>query len=137
MRRGCFLLSLGLVPWHPLYHGMMTSLRPILALCLCALLALTSQTMAVARGTPAPAGTMVLCTGTGPVTVLVDSEGTPTGAVHICPDCALGLFDAVATVPPDAPQTATATALDPFEPTLEIVVAARSAFKARAPPTRA
>lgn len=116
---------------------MMTSLRPILALCLCALLALTSQTMAVARGTPAPAGTMVLCTGTGPVTVLVDSEGTPTGAVHICPDCALGLFDAVATVPPDAPQTATATALDPFEPTLEIVVAARSTFKARAPPLRA
>ena len=115
---------------------MMTPLRPILALCLCALLALTSQTMAVARGALAPAGTMVLCTGTGPVTVLVDADGKPTGAVHICPDCALGLFDAVATVTPDAPRTATATALDPLDPTLEIVIAARAAFKARAPPTR-
>ncbi|SLN30984.1 hypothetical protein ROG8370_01223 [Roseovarius gaetbuli] len=137
MWRGCFLLSLGLVPWHPLYHPMMTPFRPILALCLCALLALTSQTMAVARGAPAPAGTMVLCTGTGPVTVLVDSEGTPTGAVHICPDCALGLFHAIATAAPDAPRTATATALDPLDTTPEIVIAARSAFRARAPPTRA
>ena len=115
---------------------MMTPLRPILALCLCALLALTSQTMAVARGAPTPAGTMLLCTGTGPVTVLVDADGKPTGAVHICPDCALGLFDAVATVTPDAPRTATATALNPLDPTLEIVIAARAAFKARAPPTR-
>ncbi|MDT8326300.1 MAG: hypothetical protein RQ750_02790 [Roseovarius sp.] len=116
---------------------MMTPLRPILALCLCALLALTSQTMAVARGAPAPIGTMVLCTGTGPVTVLVDSEGRPTGAVHICPDCALGLFDTIATTAPDAPRTATNAALALLDPRLDIVSAAPAPFQARAPPSRA
>lgn len=116
---------------------MMTPLRPILALCLCALLALTSQTMAVARGAPAPAGTMVLCTGTGPVTVLVDSEGTPTGAVHICPDCALCLFHAIASVPPEVPRTATTTALSSLHPRQDIVIAAPAPFMARAPPHRA
>jgi hypothetical protein len=116
---------------------MMKPLRPILALCLCALMALTSQTMAVARGAPASAGTMVLCTGTEPVTVLVDAEGKPTGAVHICPDCALGLFHALVIGPHDMPRLATATALDPFEPALEIAIATRAAFMARAPPFHA
>ena len=36
---------------------------------------------------------MVLCTGTGPLTVSVDENGQPTGPAHICPDCALSLFD--------------------------------------------
>jgi len=137
MRQGCFLLSLGNTPRRPLYQGVMKPLRPILALCLCTLMALTSQTMAVARGAPAPAGTMVLCTGTGPVTVLVDAEGKPTGAVHICPDCALGLFHALLIGPHVMPRLATATALDRFETALQIAIAARAAFMARAPPARA
>jgi hypothetical protein len=116
---------------------MMTPLRPILALCLCALLALTSQTMAVARGAPAPAGTMVLCTGTGPVTVLIDADGEPTGAVHICPDCALGLFHAVMGTAHDTPHLTPATALDRLETALEIAIVPPAAFKARAPPARA
>lgn len=137
MRRGCFVLSLGIGPTRPLYRSKMKLLRPILALGLCALMALTSQTMAVARGAPAPAGMMVICTGTGPVTIQVDSDGQPTGAVHICPDCALGLFDAPVISPLSAPHLTTATALDPFETYSEIAIAVRAAFKARAPPKRA
>lgn len=53
---------------------------------------LTSVHMAVARGAPMPAGTMVICAGQGVITVFVDDEGNPVGAPHICPDCALSLF---------------------------------------------
>lgn len=72
----------------------MTALRSYLFAFTVLCLVLTSQTMAMARGAQGPAGQVVLCTGTGPVTVLIDAEGQPTGPVHICPDCALGLFDA-------------------------------------------
>lgn len=65
---------------------------------LAVLLALTSVQMAVARGSAAPAGTMVLCVGGGVVTVSVDAEGNPTGPVHLCPDCVMSLIVAL----PDA-----------------------------------
>jgi hypothetical protein len=74
----------------------MTRFRTYLALALAFVLTLTAQNMALARSAPDPAGRMVLCTGMGPVTVLVDAEGQPTGAVHICPDCALSLFQMAA-----------------------------------------
>ena len=68
---------------------------PILAALMAVILALTGQTMAVARGTTGPAGSMVLCTGTGPITVLVDEQGQPIGPRHICPDCSLSLFSSL------------------------------------------
>ncbi|MBV2358503.1 hypothetical protein KUH32_01835 [Thalassococcus sp. CAU 1522] len=52
----------------------------------------TSVTMAAARGQAMAEGQMVLCLGGGVVTVYVDSEGKPTGAPHVCPDCALSLL---------------------------------------------
>lgn len=55
------------------------------------MLALTSQSMAVARGASAATGQMVLCTGTGPVAVYMDADGQPTSAPHICPDSALNV----------------------------------------------
>ena len=67
-------------------------LRSYLALVLAALLTLTGQSMAVARGMPNAAGEIVLCTGYGPVSVLVDDDGQPVGKPHICPDYALSLF---------------------------------------------
>ncbi|MFU8777212.1 MAG: hypothetical protein ACNA7M_06040 [Roseovarius sp.] len=73
--------------------------RPILALGLCLLLALTSQSLAMARGAAQPVGEIVLCTGTGPVTVAVDAEGQPVATPHPCPDC-LPAFAAVLQVPP-------------------------------------
>jgi len=70
----------------------MKPIRTYLALALAFVLTLTAQGMALSRTAPDPTGRMVLCTGTGPVTVLIDSQGQPTGAMHICPDCALSLF---------------------------------------------
>ncbi|MDK3017523.1 hypothetical protein [Pseudodonghicola flavimaris] len=65
-------------------------------------MALTSHSMAVARGNAGVAGQIVLCTGTGPVTVYVDENGAPTGPPHICPDFALH-FLAFVAVPDIAP----------------------------------
>ena len=75
---------------------MMQDPRRYLALVLVAVMVLTSQSMATARGATGPAGQIVLCTGTGPVAVYVDDDGQPTGPPHICPDCALHLLDAFA-----------------------------------------
>jgi len=66
--------------------------RSLLALALALVLVLTGQGMAVARGMSGPDGTMVICTGAGPVTVYVDADGTPMAPPHICPDCALSLI---------------------------------------------
>ncbi|SLN59071.1 hypothetical protein PEL8287_03184 [Roseovarius litorisediminis] len=109
-------------------------MRPYLGFALCLMLAITSHSAAVARGAPGPAGQMVLCTGTGPVTVLVDAQGQPTGAVHICPDYALALFAAL-----DSPAAlplyfANSTLLHTIEIKPEIEIFERPAFQARAPP---
>ena len=66
--------------------------RPFAAIALALLLVVTAQSMAVARGMPGAAGSVVLCTGSGPVTILTDAEGQPIGPAHICPDCALALI---------------------------------------------
>ncbi len=73
--------------------------RSYLGVFLALLLALTGQSMAVARGMPNAAGEIVLCTGSGPTVRLVDATGQPVGPPHICPDFAASLF-AVAQVPP-------------------------------------
>ena len=68
----------------------MMSLRSVLSLCLVLLIAVTSQQMALARGTMKDAaGQIILCTGQGVHTVVVDHQGNPIEVVHICPDCAL------------------------------------------------
>ena len=76
------------------------TLRSLSALVLALMLALTGQSMAVARGASAAMGQMVLCTGAGPVAIYVDAQGKPTSAPHICPDSALNvaMADAVALV---------------------------------------
>ncbi|SLN67230.1 hypothetical protein AQS8620_03133 [Aquimixticola soesokkakensis] len=72
---------------------MIRILRPLSALALCFTLVLTASAMAQARGQMrAASGAIVLCTGTGPVTVVVDENGAPLGRIHICPDCALSLI---------------------------------------------
>lgn len=77
----------------------------VLTLTLALLIAVTSQQMAIARGVAMDAhGQIILCTGQGPVAVVVDRDGQPIdgtgGIVHICPDCALTLLAAMET--PDA-----------------------------------
>jgi hypothetical protein len=72
----------------------MLALRPFGGLILALVLALTSVTMAQARGQAMAVGQIVICSGGGIVSVPVDAEGRPTGPAHLCPDCALGLFAA-------------------------------------------
>lgn len=62
-------------------------------------LIVTSFQVAAARGAPSPVGSMVICSGQGTVTVMVDENGAPVGQVHICPDAALALFAATSLSP--------------------------------------
>jgi hypothetical protein len=76
----------------------MLSLRSIFSALLITLMLMTSGAMASARGMARDAvGAMVLCTGSGTVTVLMDSDGVPIEATHICPDCVISFA-------PDAPE---------------------------------
>lgn len=83
----------------PISGHMKRRLRPLLGLMLALVLALTGQSAAVARGMPDAAGQIVLCTGAGPISVLVDENGQPVGPGHICPDCAVSLFVAGGALP--------------------------------------
>ena len=70
----------------------MISFRKYLAAFCALLLVVTSHSMAQARGTTDADGQIVICTGTGPITVLVDGDGQPMERGHVCPDCAMSLF---------------------------------------------
>jgi hypothetical protein len=67
----------------------------ILGALLVAVIALTAQSVAVARTMPDAAGQMVLCTGTGPLMVYFDEHGEPTAPPQLCPDYALSLIVAL------------------------------------------
>lgn len=68
---------------------------PFAAYLLVLAVALTGYQMAVARAQPAPAGEVVICSGLGLVTVLVDETGAPVSRAHVCPDGLLTLFTSV------------------------------------------
>ena len=69
----------------------------VLTFTLALLIAVTSQQMAMARGTMKDAaGQVVLCTGHGIKTVTIDHNGDPIDVVHICPDCTLTLAESIA-----------------------------------------
>lgn len=70
-------------------------------LLLALILALTSLTMAVARGQTRLAEAVVICTGAGVTTITVDQDGHPVQQVHLCPDMVLGLMAALDTPTPD------------------------------------
>lgn len=71
-------------------------LRIFLGLFLALTVALTAHSAAARQGERDAAGRMVICTGTGPVTIYVDSEGQPVTPPHHCPDCVMHVLDAVA-----------------------------------------
>jgi hypothetical protein len=77
---------------------MMQRLRIFVGIFLSLAVLLTAHSAAAARGTQDATGQMVICTGTGPVTIYVDSEGQPTRPPHYCPDCIMHLLDAAAPV---------------------------------------
>lgn len=74
---------------------MRTHARTYLALALSLLVVVTGQAMAASRGMNAAVGQMVICTGTGPIVVMVDENGQPTQAPAYCPDYALALLGAI------------------------------------------
>ncbi len=109
-------------------------LRTYLAIALVALLALTGQSMAVARAASGPVGQVVLCTGTGPVTVAVDENGVPTGTVQYCPDCALTLLVAIAAPDPTVLPVVSRPVILPVVATIVHTTRLRGRATARAPP---
>lgn len=89
--------------------------RTYLAIALSLSLALTGLYAAQMRAAPDATGQIVLCTGTGPVTVYVDDEGQPTRPPHHCPDCVIHLLVALEgpeqqRLAPQAPDRAPAPA---------------------------
>jgi hypothetical protein len=71
-------------------------LRIWLGLFLALTVALTAHSAAARQGERDAAGQMVICTGTGPATIYVDSDGQPVKPPHNCPDCVMHVLDAVA-----------------------------------------
>ena len=63
---------------------------PLFGLLLAVMLALSSVTIAVARGQVAVGGTIVICSGYGLVSVALDADGNPVGPLHPCPECLAG-----------------------------------------------
>ena len=120
---------------RPISASDMPALRSNLCAFTVLCLILTSQTMAVARGAQGPAGQMVLCTGNGPITVLSDANGQPTGPVHICPDCALGLFDTLSTSLGDVQRTSISFAISGTPSDVRVVSLTQLSFHARGPPS--
>ncbi len=73
-------------------------LRFITAFSLSLTLALTSYSMAVARGQSSDIGTdMVICTGVGMITMTIGADGEPVETAHVCPD-AMSIFGTVILV---------------------------------------
>lgn len=82
-------------------------IRSFAGILLAAILAVTSLSVAQARGQAGPAGALVICQGLTVVTVLVDADGQPVKAAHICPDAALALFVEVGAAAPLVPRSLT------------------------------
>jgi len=76
----------------PKPSAMVRKRYPLVAFLLVLAVALTGFQMAFARAQPQPVGQMVICTGLGLTTVMVDSEGAPVSQSHVCPDGLLTLF---------------------------------------------
>ncbi|GGX59992.1 hypothetical protein GCM10007385_31540 [Tateyamaria omphalii] len=70
--------------------------RTIMPIVLSLALLLASLGTAVARGAPQAEDKIVICSGTTVAVIFVDADGQPTTAPHVCPDCALHLFAALA-----------------------------------------
>ena len=71
------------------------------ALMLAVILAVTSVSMAVARGQTRIADEIIVCSGQGLITVAVDENGDPAGPAHLCPDMVLAMLAAPVLDAPD------------------------------------
>lgn len=112
-------------------------LRPAFGLLLALMLALTGQSLAVARAAPGPSGEIVLCTGSGPVMVHVDETGAPTGPPVWCPDGAFGLLNLVGIAAPALPLRTARRETLPWRDAAQARALRPVPARARAPPLTA
>lgn len=73
----------------------MAKMRSYLIGLLALVLVLTGQSVAMARGMPLAAGLIEICAGDRAIMIVVDEDGQPTGAAHICPEFTLDIVDPV------------------------------------------
>ncbi|TNJ48549.1 hypothetical protein [Phaeobacter sp. B1627] len=108
--------------------------RRYIGLILAAAILVTGHSALAGRFARDATGQVVLCTGSGPVSVRVDEDGNPTGPPHFCPDCITHLLDLVQdrTAAP-APCGALRQAIYPA-PRAQWCVASERSARARAPP---
>ncbi|MEE4189855.1 MAG: hypothetical protein V2I76_15600 [Roseobacter sp.] len=59
--------------------------------------------MAAVRAAPDAMGQIVICIGSATSVIFTDSEGRPTQAPHICPDCIVTFADGVTAPAVHAP----------------------------------
>jgi len=109
-------------------------LRRYIALLLAAALLVTGHSATASRFDRDAAGQVILCTGSGPVTVYVDENGVPTGAPHICPDCITHLLDLVQSAPMLQAPVRTARQAPRLAPRAQPDTSLRHHARARAPP---
>lgn len=112
----------------------MGRLHVFTAALLSVVLIIAGQGMAFAHTQAPAAGTVVLCTGHGSVTIFTDAEGQPTSAPHFCADCAPALL-AILPVHVDAlARAATLEARAVARTTAQVGSVCTGAPLARAPP---
>ncbi len=114
----------------------MPLMRPLSGLVLALLMALTSVTMAVARGQDRMGTTVEICAGFGAVFISLDANGQPVGPSHICPDCLGGVTALDLPGNPASPQRPQSMRRATFAP---VIIAAPSLPQpqatARGPPS--
>ncbi|WP_299771287.1 hypothetical protein [uncultured Tateyamaria sp.] len=108
--------------------------RAVVSILLSLVLLATSYSAAVARGAPQAVDQMVICSGTTVAVVFIDTDGQPTTAPHLCPDCALHLFAAVAPFEAIPKWLDNATMLRATPPVEQQSVTCQLRASARAPP---
>lgn len=113
----------------------MTLIRTYLAVLLAVLLGFAAYGDASAKAMRDATGQMVICTGSGTVTVYVDEDGQPAAPPHPCPECISLALDAGLPGPSGLPDRAGLFAHPPAGPRILQPLPARAAPKARAPPS--
>jgi len=76
--------------------------RSYLTLFLVLAVTLTAHSAGALQGVRDATGQIVICSGSGPLVIYVDSDGQPARAPHDCPDCITLGMDALA--PSQRPQ---------------------------------
>lgn len=115
----------------------MIRFRPLLSVLLALSLALTSATMAVARGQARSGEWMVICSDGGAVSVQVDADGRALDPRHLCPECLSGFAALPVTEAPALARPATRTERLPRVAEVGLTGRTWAAFHARGPPSLA